>query len=59
METHLQEMIHQVENIKKNPNQNLVEAMIQRIEIQLHHHQNHVVIILDEIQHDLHLKIGK
>jgi hypothetical protein len=50
-----QEMNHQVENIKKNLNQKLVEVMNQKIVIQLHHHQNHVVIMIDEIQQDLHL----
>jgi len=53
----LHEMNLQVENIKKNLNQKVVEIMIQKIEIQLYHHQNHgIIIMIDEIQQDLHQK---
>jgi len=53
----LHEMNLQVENIKKNLNQKVLEIMIQKIEIQLYHHQNHgIIIMIDEIQQDLHQK---
>jgi hypothetical protein len=55
----LQEMNHQIENITKHLNQKQIEAMNQKIEIHRYHHQNHVVIMIDEIQQDLHLTKSK
>ena len=43
------EMIHQVENIRRNPNLNLVVVVIRKIDMlhQHHHRPNHVVIMID------------
>lgn len=51
------EMIHQIENIRRNPNLNLVVLVIRKIGMlhHHHHHPNHVLIMIDMMQWNLHL----
>lgn len=48
-------MIHQVENIRRNPNRKLVVRVIRKIVILSHHLlRNHVVLMIDVKQANLH-----